>query len=40
MYRTSASENIASVGTLAGGATVTATLPASSVTTFVGTVTP
>ncbi len=42
MYRTSASasENIASVGTLAGGASVTATLPASSVTTFVGTVTP
>lgn len=40
VYRTSATENIASVGTLTGGATVTATLPASSVTTLVGTVTP
>jgi glucuronoarabinoxylan endo-1,4-beta-xylanase len=40
MYRTSASENIASVGTLPGGATVNATLAPSSVTTFVTTVSP
>ena len=40
LYRTSASENLANVGTLTGGATVTATLPASSVTTLVGAITP
>ena len=39
-YRTSASENIASIGALAAGATVNVTLAASSVTTFVGPVTP
>jgi len=39
-YRTSATENIANVGTVAGGATVTVTLAGSSVTTFVGPVTP
>jgi O-glycosyl hydrolase len=40
VYRTSATESIANVGTLTGGATVTATLPASSVTTLVGAITP
>jgi hypothetical protein len=39
-YRTSATENIANVGTVAGGTTVTVTLAGSSVTTFVGLVTP
>jgi glucuronoarabinoxylan endo-1,4-beta-xylanase len=38
-YRTSSSENLASVGTVARGATVTVTLAASSVT-FVGPVSP
>ena len=39
-YRTSATENIANIGTVAGGATVTVTLAGSSVTTFVGLVAP
>jgi O-glycosyl hydrolase len=39
-YRTSASENIANIGTLTGGTTVTVTLVPTSVTTFVGPVTP
>jgi O-glycosyl hydrolase len=39
-YRTSASENIANVGSVAVGATVTVTLAASSVTTLVGPVGP
>ena len=39
-YRTSASENLASVGAVAAGATVNVTLAPSSVTTFVGPVTP
>jgi len=38
--RTSASENIANVGSVAAGATVNVTLAASSVTTFVGPVGP
>lgn len=38
-YRTSATENIANVGTIGGGATVTVSLPGSSVTTLVGPVT-
>jgi glucuronoarabinoxylan endo-1,4-beta-xylanase len=42
VYRTSAAdeENLAKVGTLDGGGAVTVTLPATSVTTFVGSVTP
>jgi O-glycosyl hydrolase len=39
-YRTSASENIANVGSVTAGATVNVTLAASSVTTFVGPVGP
>ncbi|MGA7742384.1 MAG: hypothetical protein ACLP66_02425 [Polyangia bacterium] len=39
-YRTSASENLANVGAVTAGATVNVTLTASSVTTFVGPVTP
>jgi O-glycosyl hydrolase len=39
-YRTSSSENIANVGTLTAGPTVTATLTASSITTFAGALTP
>jgi O-glycosyl hydrolase len=39
-YRTSASENLANVGTVTGGTTVNVTLAASSVTSFVGSVGP
>ena len=39
-YRTSASENIANVGSVTAGATVNVTLAPSSVTTFLGPVTP
>jgi O-glycosyl hydrolase len=39
-YRTSASENLANVGTVTGGTTVNVTLAASSVTSFVGPVGP
>jgi O-glycosyl hydrolase len=39
-YRTSASENIANVGTVTAGATANVTLAPSSVTTFVGPVSP
>jgi O-glycosyl hydrolase len=39
-YRTSATENLANVGTLPGGASVSATLPPSSVTTFVAALKP
>jgi O-glycosyl hydrolase len=39
-YRTSASENIANVGSVTAGATVNVTLSPSSVTTFVGPITP
>ena len=39
-YRTSASENLANVGTVTGGTTANVSLAASSVTTFVGPVTP
>ena len=39
-YRTSASENLANVGAVTAGTTVNVTLAASSITTFVGPVTP
>jgi O-glycosyl hydrolase len=39
-YRTSATENLANVGTLPGGASVSATLAPSSVTTFVAAIQP
>ena len=37
-FRTSASENLANVGTLTGGSSVSVSLPASSVTTFLAAV--